>query len=197
MLGGAALCMLVLVSAFVAFGSWPGESSGRQVDQVLLNEVAGDAKPKAVSVRSDAIKVAQRAEARRQVAQAKRQRESRTGGRTGDANQVAKGPAGSAAPTTAAGTPLAAVPKVGGDSPGNTVKQQTQDLTQNVDSTTKTVTNQVQTQVDQTTTQVNQVVDQVVNSVPPPVSTTTQPVQDTVTTTTGAVKGTVGDVLGH
>jgi hypothetical protein len=197
MAGGAALCMLVLVSAFVAFGSWPGETSGRQVDQVLLNEVTGGPKAKAVSVRSDAVKVAQRAEARRQVAQAKREGQSGKGGRTRDATQVGKTPAGGAAPTTAAGTPLAAVPKVGGDSPAATVKQQTQDLTQNVDSTTKTVTNQVQTQVDQTTTQVNQVVDQVVNSVPPPVSTTIQPVGDTVTTTTGAVKGTVGDVLGH
>jgi hypothetical protein len=191
---GASLCMLVVVSAFVAFGSWPGQSSGKRVDQVLLNDVVRGAKPKAVSVRTDAVKVARRVAARRQVALAKRQQSA--GGRSTD-TKVAKIPGATVAPTSAAGTPVAAAPKGGADSPVNTVRQQTQDATKTLDSTTQTVTNQVQSQVDQTTTQVDQVVDQVVGGVQQQANGTVDQVQSTVTNTTGAVQNTAGGLLGH
>jgi uncharacterized protein YjbJ (UPF0337 family) len=193
---GASLCMLVLVSAFVAFGSWPGEGSGTQVDQVLLNEVSSGAKAKPVSVRTDAVKVARRSEARRQVAVAKRLRGPGSRGRsTGGANQVAKTPTRGTGPTTGAGTPVAAAPNAA--NPVNSVRQQTENVSQTLDTTTKTVTNQVQTQVDQTTTQVNQVVDQVVGDVQQQASPTVQQVESTVTNTSGTVKDAAGSLLGH
>src|SRR4051794_3454092 len=100
---GAAVAMLALVSAFVAFGSWPGSTSATQVDEILLAQVA---KPKAqkVAVGAAAVRAERRAEARRQVALARAERrvESHDGGaRTPRAST----PAGTAAPTTAAGTP--------------------------------------------------------------------------------------------
>src|SRR3954470_10064656 len=45
---GASFCMFVLVSAFVAFGSWPGTESHTNVDSVILSDVAK--KPKAQKV---------------------------------------------------------------------------------------------------------------------------------------------------
>jgi len=197
---GAALAMLVLVSTFVAFGTWPGESTGKQIDQVLLNEVAGHKTAAKVAVGSAAIKANKRAEARRQIAIARE--EKRSGKRSGDdrtitGDPLAKTPAGSA-PTTAAGTPVASAP--GDSSPVNTVRQQTQNVTQNLQQTTQDVTQNVtepvQQTVDQTTTQVNQVVDQVVGGVEQTTSTTTQQVQSTVDTTTQTVTDTVGGVLG-
>jgi hypothetical protein len=201
---GAALAMLVLVSTFVAFGTWPGESTGKQIDQVLLNEVAGHKTAAKVAVGSAAIKANKRAEARRQIAIARE--EKRSGKRSGDdrtitGDPLAKTPAGSA-PTTAAGTPVASAP--GDSSPVGTVRQQTQnvtqDVTQNLQQTTQDVTQNVtepvQQTVDQTTTQVNQVVDQVVGGVEQTTSTTTQQVQSTVDTTTQTVTDTVGGVLG-
>jgi hypothetical protein len=197
MLGGA-LCMLVLVSAFVAFGSWPGERSGKQVDQVLLNEVVGT-KPQQVAVGAEAIKVARRAETRRQIAQAGKQGKQRvgTGGKpSGDA--VAKTPAGTVSPTGAGG-PVAAAPGGGGNGPVGAVQEQTRNATQNLQDTTqdvtKDVTNNVQNQVDQTTTQVNQVVDQVVGGVQQQTQPVTQQVQDTVGTTTQTVTNTITGVL--
>lgn len=199
---GAALCMLVLVSTFVAFGSWPGETSGKQVDQVLLNEVTAVKKPQAVAVGSEAVKVAQRAEARRKLDDATRRgkRRSGSGGLT-NGNTVAQAPggAGTTGPTTAAGSPLAQVPAAVGGA-GNTtdkVKQQTQTVTQDVTDTTQGVTNQVQNTVDQTATQVNQVVDQVVGGVQDTTQTTTQQAQGTVDNTTTTVTNTVGGLLGH
>src|SRR5690349_18536553 len=100
---GSALAMLVLVSTFVAFGSWPGSSSGKDVDQLLLNE-AGTAKPQKVAVRADAVRVARRAETRRRAAVARggRQVTTRgTNGRTGT-QRAARTPA-AGAPNTAAG----------------------------------------------------------------------------------------------
>ena len=37
---GASICLLALVSTFVAFGRWPGAQSGRAVDQLVLRSVA-------------------------------------------------------------------------------------------------------------------------------------------------------------
>jgi hypothetical protein len=194
---GAALAMLTLVSAFVAFGSWPGEKSATQVDQVLLNDIV-NAKTAKVAVGSAAVKANRRAETRRQIAVARAERK-RTGTSDRGGNPVAKAPAGGSAPTTAAGTPVASAP--GDASPVNTVRQQTQDVTrnvtQNIQQTTENVGGQVQQQVDQTTTQVNEVVDQVVGGVQQQTGTTVQQVQDTVDTTTGTVKDTAGGLLGH
>jgi hypothetical protein len=185
---GASVAMLVLVSALVAFGSWPGQNAGSQVDQVLLNDVV---KPKAktISVRADAVQVARRSAARRQLADARSGR-TRTGARAPDGSPVAKTPSGSS-PTTAAGTPVAANP--GGTSPTNAVRQQTQNVTQNLDQTTRDAGTKVQTQVEQTQTQVNQVVDQVVGGVQPPA----QQVQDTAGGATGTVQNTADSLLGH
>src|SRR4051794_17487130 len=106
---GASLAVLALVSAFVAFGSWPGQGSGSKVDQLLLHDVVS-AKPKAVAVRRDAAKVAPHSEAR-QAARARTQHSiTRTGGRTHNRTGGAKTPSRSRAPTTAVGTPVAAAP---------------------------------------------------------------------------------------
>jgi hypothetical protein len=196
---GSALAMLVLVSTFVAFGSWPGSSSGKEVDQLLLNDV-GKPKPQKVAVRADAVRVARRAEARQRVALARGDRQATTNGRT-QTQRVTRAPAATG-PTRVAGTPAAAAP--GGSSPASTVRQQTENVTQNLQQTTQNVGGQVQNQVDKTTTQVNQVVDQVAGGVQQTTDQTVQQVQNTVdgatntvTGTVGGVKDTVGSVLGH
>ena len=51
---GASLAMLVLVSGFVAFGSWPGSKRATDVDQLVLKQATTD-KAQAVRVRADAI----------------------------------------------------------------------------------------------------------------------------------------------
>jgi gas vesicle protein len=199
MLAGAAVCMLVLVSAYVAFGSWPGQASGKEVDQVLLNDVVR-AKPQEVAVGAEAVKLARRAEVKRQIAQA-RGRGRNGAGRTKNGETVARTPAGTVAPTGAAG-PVAAAPG-GGDSrgsgPAGAVQEQTRNVTQKVQDTTQDVTNgvtnTVQNTADQTTGQVNQVVDQVVGDVQQQTQTTTQQVQNTVDTTTQTVTNTVGGLL--
>jgi gas vesicle protein len=195
MLAGAAVCMLVLVSAYVAFGSWPGQASGKQVDPVLLNDVVR-AKPHTVAVGAEAVKLARRAEVKRQIAQAQRGRNGV--GRTKNGETVARTPAGTVAPTGAAG-PVAAAPGGGGDSrgsgPAGAVQEQTRNVTQNVQDTTQDVTNTVQPTVDQTTGQVNQVVDQVVGDIQQQTQTTTQQVQNTVDSTTQTVTNTVGGLL--
>jgi hypothetical protein len=201
---GASLCMLLLVSTFVAFGSWPGENTGKEIDQVLLNEVAGAKKAEKVAVGTAAIKANRRAALKRQIAIAREEKRSgkRSGdGTTADGDPVAKTPAGST-PTTAAGTPVAAVP--GGSQTVENVRQQTQDVTKNVtqnlqqttQNVTQNVTQPVQQTVDQTTTQVGEVVDQVVGGVQQTTSTTTQQVQSTVDNTTKTLTNTVGGVLG-
>jgi hypothetical protein len=179
---GAAFCMLVVVSAFIAFGSWPGETSAKQVDRVLLNELSAKSKPKAVAVRSDAVKVA-RAQRRQSAGAGTTTR----GGRTPAAKNVAKAPAGGVAPTTVSGGQVAAAPVAA--TPVGTVKQQAQKLTD----ATKPVTNQVKDTVDKTTTQVNEVVDQVVGGVQQQAAPTVDQVKTTVDTTTGVV----GGLLGH
>src|SRR3954452_1330117 len=193
---GAAVAMFLVVSALVAFGSWPGEESGRQVDEVLLKEVAA-AKAETVAVGAQAVKVTRRAAAKQRVtvARAERKAGSRPGARKRDDNAVARTPQGTSSPTAGAGMPIAAVP-----TPAAGVRQQTQNLTQdvanNLGTTTNQVTNQVQNTVDQTTTQVNQVVDQVVGDVQQQTQTAVQQVQNTVDTTTDAVKNAAGGLLG-
>jgi hypothetical protein len=186
---GASLAMLALVSALVAFGSWPGSTSGKQVDEVILRQVT---KPKAqkVAVGAAAIKANRRADARRRIALARAER--RSPGRTPAATKVPHTQAGAAAPTTAAGTTVAAAP--GDSSPAGTVRQQTKNVTQNVQQTTQDVGTQVGNTVDQTTKQVNQVVDQVVGGVQQETAPVTQQVQGTVDNTTTTVTNTVGGV---
>ena len=190
---GASLAVLALVSAFVAFGSWPGQGSGSKVDQFLLKDVVS-ANPKTVAVRRDAAKVARHSQSRRQVARARTQRSTRTGGGTHNRTGGAKTPSRSIAPSPVAGTPVAAAP--GGSAPVSTVRQQTQNVTQNLDTTTRNVTDPVQNQVQQTQTQVNQVVDQVVGTVQQQTGTTVQQVQDTAGQTTDTVKKTASGLLG-
>ena len=197
---GASVVMLVLVSTFVAFGSWPGSDSGKQVDQVVLRDVTASAKakPKAVPVRADAVQVARRAEARRQVAAVRR-----GGGRSGGTRTRSNTPGGTTLPNgdtvaqapTGGGTRGGTVLPTGTSSPTQQVQQvqqvqqQTQQTLQNttdaVQNTTTQVTNQVQQQVQDTTQQVGEVVDQVVGGT-----------QQTTTGTVNTVTNTVGGILG-
>jgi hypothetical protein len=193
---GAALVMLAVVSALLAFGAWPGNASGREVDQVLLNEV-GKPKPQKVAVSADAVKTVRRTEARRRVALARGNTrgggrgDSGGGGRTRAGIPTAGDPGGGTTQTGTAG-PVAAAP--GGDGPASTVRDQTQNVTQTLDQTTQGVGDTVQNQVDQTTTQVNQVVDQVVSGVQQTTDTTTTQVQNTVGDVTDTVTSTTGSL---
>jgi len=197
----ASLAVLVVVSAFVAFGSWPGEGSAKQVDQVLLNEVAKP-KPQAVAVRADAVKVARTAELRKAVRE--RNQAGNRGGRSGIPG--VKTPAGSKPGTTVTDNGTGTVAPSAGKLPSvnNTtdgVQQQAQDVTrnvtQNLTQTTKDVGTTVQQQADEVTTQVNQVVDQVVKTVPPPVQAPVQQVTTTVQQVTTGVTNATGGLLGH
>src|SRR3954451_9333219 len=100
----ASVAALLVVSAFVAFGSWPGEKTAKQVDQVLLNDVANP-KPTAVAVRADAISVARRVELHKAVQT--RKVASRQG--SGPARAVLPG-----ARTPGGSRPGATVPNTGG-----------------------------------------------------------------------------------
>jgi hypothetical protein len=186
---GASVAMLALVSALVAFGSWPGSTSGKQVDEVILRQVT---RPKAqqVAVGAAAIEANRRADERRRIAVVRAERKA--SGSTPARTQVADKRTGAEAPTTAAGTTVAAAP--GDSSPAATVRQQTKNVTQNVQQTTQDVGTQVGNTVDQTTKQVNQVVDQVVGGVQQQTAPVTQPVQGTVDNTTNTVTNTVGGV---
>ena len=179
------LGMFALVSAFVAFGSWPGSKSAGQVDQVVLADVAKPtAKP--VRVRADAVALARRAAARR----ASRFTTARihsiapfAGG-----NGVAQAPAASGpAPTTGGGIGGTAVAQA------PSTQQTTQRVTNNLSNTTQQVGSQVQQQVGNVQTQVNQVVDQVIGGPQPSgggsVSSTVGGTVTTVTTTAGSLLG--------
>jgi gas vesicle protein len=198
----ASLTVLVVVSAFVAFGSWPGEGSAKQVDQVILNEVAKP-KPQAVAVRADAVKVARTAELNKAV-----RARTQDGNRSGTAG--VRTPAGSKPGTTVTGNGTGTVAPSAGNtgaqlpSVSNTagsVQQQAQDVTrnvtQNLTQTTKDVGTTVQQQADQVTTQVNQVVDQVVKTVPAPVQAPVEQVGTTVQQVTTGVTNATGGLLGH
>ena len=186
----AALSALLVVSAFIAFGSWPGTDSAKHVDELLLNDVSKPVAAKTVKVTPDAVQVARKAELHKAVAE--RKSTSRAGDRkTQSTIPGAKTPAG----TTPATTNTGAATPTGTQSPaGNTVagvQQQTQDVTrqvsQNLQQTTDTVGTTVQQTTDQVTTQVNQVVDQVVGGV--------QQTTDTVGTTVQQTTGTVGTTV--
>jgi hypothetical protein len=150
---GASLCMFVVVSAFVAFGSWPGDQSHANVDQVLLGDDVAQPRSKTVAVRADAVVVARRAEQRRG---ARRQAVNRATPGTPTAN----GPAGTTAPTTSSTTAPAPSPAPGGKDQAP-VQKQAADVKQQVDTTTGDVTTQVQQQTQTVQTQVTEVVDQV------------------------------------
>jgi hypothetical protein len=173
--------MFVLMSTFVAFGSWPGAQSHTNVDQVLLREVA---KPRAktVAVRSDAVVVARRA-ARREE-----RRRARVVARTPAGTPVAKLPTGTAAPRTPGSQPAAsATPSP--SSPGGQVQQPAKDVTQNVDTTTRDVTTQVQQQVTDVKTQVDEVIGGAIGG---PQTDGTGPVENV----TNGVKDALGSPLG-
>lgn len=154
---GASLAMLVVVSAFVAFGSWPGADSGRKLDQVVVRDVV---KPetKKIAVRSDAVQIARRAAARRQLA-LERQR-SQALARTPAGTPVAQLPTGTGTPGGATVPPTAVT---GGGTPAVAPPApQVRDVTQNVEETTRNVTQGVQQGATEVQTQVNEIVDAVV-----------------------------------
>jgi hypothetical protein len=176
---GASLCMFVVVSAFVAFGSWPGAQSHASVDQVLLRDVASP-RPKTVAVRADAVAIARRAAAARGRTQRKAGTRAAPGG-----SPVAQVP-GRTTTTTTAPAPSAAAPAPAAAPKQAPVQQQADNVAGNVDTTTRNVVTQVQQQAQTVQTQVNEVVGQVVGSPPPPV--TTNPVD--------SVKNAAGSLLG-
>lgn len=177
MLAGS-LAMLAMVGTFVAFGSWPGATSGAHVDQVLLSAVTKPHAPEHVVVSAKARTVARVGHA---VAGA--QRSGANGSTTGRA------------PAT---TPVAQVPAAGGtgtatQSPTTAVQQPVKTVSNTVQNTTQTVTNQVQQQVQNVQTQVNQVVGQVGGTV---TNTTTSPTSTVGGGTVQQVQDTAGSILG-
>lgn len=174
---GVSVGMFVLVSAFVAFGSWPGAKAATQLDSVVLADLS-QPKAKKVAVRSDAVALARRAEARQARAGERAIRRGATdtpsaGGTRGERTQGSADAPASGTPN--AGSPVAAAPNTG--NVGTTVQQQTQNVTQNVRKTTENVATQVGQTVQQGQQQVNEVVDQVVGGTQQAVDNTTQTVQ--------------------
>src|SRR3954468_3226513 len=181
---GASLAMLVLVSSFVAFGSWPGSDSGTDVNQVVLTDVVAKNQTKAVAVASDAVARAKRADRREQVAVAKARTRARANGRN-------TAPTGgrTAAGSVPAGTPVAQAP-TGATTPQApstlNVTSAPQQTAQAIDNTTRQVTTQVQQGVQNTATQVGEVVDQVIGGA-----------QTQTDNTVTQVQNAAGGLLGH
>jgi hypothetical protein len=190
---GASLAMLALVSAFVAFGSWPGTQGASHVDQVVLSEVAKPT-PKKVAVGSAAVRHTQRAAARRQVAQARTRSGAPARTRRGAAPLPAGTPVAKVPPSTT-GSPSAPA----ASSPAAPVQQQAQNITRDVGSTTQQAGQQVQNTVTNVQTQVNQVVDQVIGGPQNegPVGGTVNQITDTAGSTVKQVTDTAGSLLGH
>jgi hypothetical protein len=188
--------MFVFVSAFVAFGSWPGSESQTRVDQLVLRDLTGSkAQPKTVAVRADAVALAARAE-RKAAAGRKAAARTRTGAHT-------PGTAGAPAGTTPAGTQLAQAPGAAqtpaGAQPNATLPDPTQPLKQpaqnvatNINTTTENTTQQVET----VTEQVTEVVDQAIGGPQAPVDPGAA-VNNVTTGATDTVKDTTGSLLGH
>lgn len=169
---GASLATLALVSALVAFGDWPGTTTGSSVGRVFVSD-AVKAKPKAIRVSADAVRVAQRDAGRQPTAQP---RDPSARGRSATTRTVARSqvgrPAAPSPSTPTAGTPV--------DAAATTVRQQAQTVAPTVETTTRNVT-----------TQVTQPVQNVANQVSAPVEQTTAPVDQ-------QVQGTAGSLLpGH
>jgi hypothetical protein len=189
----ASLAMLALVSTYVAFGSWPGANSGRSLDQVVLDAVAKPAAPRKVAVHPNAVAVAHRAAARRQVALARSGKTGHTrthaGTRSagGGTTPAAQAPSSSTGASTSTGseTPAASVPAA--------VQQPVKNVVNNVTDTTGKVGGQVQQTTGDVQNQVNDVVNQVTGAAPPPTTPPSDPVGGAVQTVTN----TAGSVLGH
>jgi len=177
MLGGA-ICMFALLSAFIAFGAWPGSQSNTAVDQVVLQAVQRHESPK-VTVRRDAVAIARR-EARRQRALALA---------NGTAPAVAHipglvgtgqtQPTGSAPASSGSGSGK----KGGAGQPGDDVTTQVDNVKKQVQDTTQQVNQNVQNTATDVQDQVNDIVGGTTN--PPPGS----PVQQ--------AKDGAGSILGH
>jgi hypothetical protein len=179
---GASLAMFAMVSAFVAFGSWPGAKGASQVDQVFLRAAERPAAPQKVAVHANAVAVAGRAAVRRQVALA-HTRAVKHGG--------AKVPAGTPVATAPSGTTGAGATNTASGSPAAAVQQPVQTASGKINDTTNSAGQKVQQGVQNLQTQVNQVVDQVTAPPPPPQG------GDVVGNTVQQVQTTAGSVLGH
>jgi hypothetical protein len=187
----AAVSMFALLSAFVAFGSWPGAETGTTVDQIVLREAQQSRAAEKVTVRADAVAIARRRAARNR----------------GRALASPGGPAIAEVPsvsdTGSAPRQVAAVPttqggagSTGGGSGGGGGTPTAGDVTQGVQNTTQQLNQQVQDTVTDVQDQVNEVIG---GSSPD----TSNPVGDTVNGITGAaddsgnqVRDTAGGVLG-
>ena len=171
---GASLCCFVLLSAFVAFGAWPGAKSATNVDQFVLRSVQRPHVAK-VTVRRDAVQIAQRQAAARRAARTvalAKPRGTGLGAAPTGATQLA------AAPTSGAGGSS----KSSGGGGSGTVNN----VTNQVNNTTKTLPPPVQQNTQQVTTQVEQVVNQVA---PPGGTPDTSGATQQVQTTTGSILG--------
>jgi hypothetical protein len=188
----ASLAMLALVSTYVAFGSWPGASSGRGVNQVVLDAVAKPAAPRKVAVHPNAVAVARHAAAQRQVALARPGKTSHTRTHSGTGS-----PSGGATPVapaagTGAGTSKSSSTPVAGVAPA--VQQPVKNVANNVTDTTGKVGGQVQQTAGDVQNQVNDVVNQVIGGSQTP---SPPPSNDPVGGAVQTVQDTAGSVLGH
>jgi hypothetical protein len=149
----ASLSAFALMSAYIAFGSWPGTQNHTNLDQVVLGAIERPHSSQ-LTVSKDAVAIARRDAARR----AARTLAATAPGIRSRTPVVTVAPAspGARAPVRQ----LAAAPT------GNTGRggsKPAPDVTQNVTNTTQQVTNQVQNQVQQVQQQVDQVVQQVID----------------------------------
>jgi hypothetical protein len=179
---GASICMFVLVSALVAFGSWPGTESHTNVDSLILTDVVKPKPAQKVAVRADAVVVAERAAKRAAIRQ--RQARARTAPRTVAGNPVTVAPA-------TPGAPIGAAPAAGAQTPaaGNPAAPVTAPVKKQTEQVVENTTQQVTTGVQKVQNQVNEVVGGIGAPQPPPVGGTVQGV-------TNGVKDAAGSLLG-
>ena len=161
---GASVCVFALVSAFVAFGSWPGTTSHTRVDQLVLRAVERPQAAK-VAVNRNAVAIARRAAQRA----AARTLASLTP--SGAAAPVAVLPGPSQPSSSGHASPATTAPS-GGGSGGSPPQKQVSDVTKTVDQTKQQVSSGVQN-VQQ---QVDSVVNQVAGAPPPPPITPSTPI---------------------
>jgi hypothetical protein len=168
---GASVCVFALVSAFMAFGAWPGSDAHTTVDQLVLRDVQRTA-PAKVTVRRDALAVARRA-AKRAARRAAHTPALRGTSPLAGVRGNPAAPGSAAQPHKGSGPTLPGTPAVGGT-------PQVPDVAKGVDQTAADVTTKVQTQIAPVTKQVDEVIRQVGapvagGSPPPPVNTLLAP----------------------
>jgi hypothetical protein len=187
---GASICVLALVSGFIAFGSWPGEAAHARIDSLVLREVQ-DAKPALVAVSANAVVVAQRnaqgaARAGGPGAQGRR-RAPGVGSPTGGTRPAGQAPGGN--PLRSPAAAVTGAPPVS-------------DVGKSVDTTSNQVTKTVQQHVQAVTKQVDAVIHGATGAPPPPVQAPAAPAPPPVQVPAApaappVVTNTTSSLLGH